>query len=104
MSTGIDRWSAGVRVVGRQFLVHPAEVEHGVDLAHQMIRRHHVVEVELVEELALPDLPAAPSSLAPADHSFSATESRFAEVLNGSFATHSGSKRTSCAKTCEVRS
>ena len=50
---GIDRWPARVRVIGRQLLVNPAEVEHGVDLAHEVVRRHHVVEIELVEELAL---------------------------------------------------
>jgi len=53
----IDRRSPGVGVIGRQFLVHPAEVEHGIDLANQMIRRHHLVEVERVEELALPIFP-----------------------------------------------
>ena len=53
----IDRRSARVGVVGRQLLVHPAEIEHCVDPANQMIRRHHLVEVELVEELALPIFP-----------------------------------------------
>ena len=37
--------------------MNPAEVEHGVDLAHEVVRRHHVVEIELVEELALLGLP-----------------------------------------------
>ena len=53
----IDRRSTGVGVVGRQLLVDPAQIEHRVDPANQMIRRHHLVEVELVEELALPIFP-----------------------------------------------
>jgi hypothetical protein len=63
--------------------VHPAEVEQGIDLANQMIRRDDRVEVELVEELALPIFP--PPQLARPDDSFSSTESCFALVLNGDF-------------------
>ena len=50
---GIDRWATGMRVVGLELLVDPPEVEHAVDLAHEVVGRHHVVEIELVEELAL---------------------------------------------------
>lgn len=57
----VNRWPPRVRVVGPEFLVHPAEIQHRVDLAHQMIRRHHRVEIERVEELALPVLPTPPS-------------------------------------------
>ena len=53
----IDRWSAGVGVIGRQLLVYPAEVEHCIDRANQMIRRHNLVQVRLVEELPLPIFP-----------------------------------------------
>ena len=88
---GIDRWPAGVRVIGRQLLVNPAEVEHGVDLAHEVVRRHHVVEIELVEELALPRTCRRPIIARPAATASCATESRFGARLNGSSATRSDS-------------
>ncbi len=53
---GIDRRPPRVRVIGRQLLMDPAEFEKGVDLAHEVVRRHHVVKIERVEELALPGL------------------------------------------------
>jgi len=53
----IDRWPARVGAIGRQFFVHPAEIEHRAYPAHHMIRRYSLVEVELVEELALPIFP-----------------------------------------------
>src|ERR1700677_2921196 len=52
----INRRPAGVRVVRRKLLVHPIQVEDAVDLSNQMIRRHHLVEIERVEQLALPTL------------------------------------------------
>ena len=52
----IDRRSTGVGVIGRQLLVHPAQIEHRIDPANQMVRRNNLVEVELVEQLPLPIL------------------------------------------------
>ena len=50
-----------MRVVGRKLLVHPIKIEHAVDLPDQMTRRHHLVEIERVEELTL-------SALSPPHH------------------------------------
>src|SRR5271155_3305266 len=49
----IDRRPTCVRVVGRKLLVHPIKIENAVDLPDQMIRRHHLVQIERVEELTL---------------------------------------------------
>src|SRR5271157_1600358 len=57
----IDRGSTCVRVVGRKLLVHPIKIENAVDLPDQMSRRHHLVEIERVEELTL-------SALSPPHH------------------------------------
>ena len=89
----IDRGSAGVRVVRRKLLVHPTEIEHRVDLADQMIRRHHLVEIERIKELALSILPPSHHRRLP----LMTPQSNGITVrhrLNGSFATHSGPKRT----------
>jgi hypothetical protein len=61
--------------------VNPTEIENAIDPAHQVIRRHHFVEIEGIKELAAP-LSAAPSSNAPADARLKPTESRFATRLN----------------------
>ena len=50
---GIYRRAARNRVVGRQLLAHPGEIQHAVDLAHQMVGRNDLVEVERIEELPL---------------------------------------------------
>jgi hypothetical protein len=52
----IDRRPPRVGVVGRQCVMHPAEIEHSVDPAHQILSWHYRVQVELVEELAPPFL------------------------------------------------
>jgi len=49
----------------RKLLMDPAEVEHGPDPTHEVIGRHHVVEVKLIEELTLPVLPPPHHSPAP---------------------------------------
>src|ERR1043166_6470585 len=49
----IDRRPTCVRVVGRKLLVHPIKIDNAVDLPDQMIGRHHLVEIERVEELTL---------------------------------------------------
>jgi len=36
--------------------VYPAQIEQAVDLPHQMIRRHHLVEIKRIKELALTTL------------------------------------------------
>src|SRR5215470_8030890 len=53
----IDRGTARVRVVGRKLLVHPTKIENAVDLAHQMIGWHHLVEIKRIKELALSAFP-----------------------------------------------
>jgi len=52
----VDRGPTGVRVVWRKLLVHPIQIENAVDLSDQMIRRHHLIEIERVKELTLPPL------------------------------------------------
>jgi hypothetical protein len=54
---GVDRGPAGMAVVGLKLLVDPPKIEHGVDLAREMIRRHHPIQIEFVEQLALASLP-----------------------------------------------
>src|SRR3954467_2389430 len=49
----INRRTAGVRVIRIEFLVHPTQIEHGVDLPDQMIGGHDLVELKGVEKLAL---------------------------------------------------
>ena len=49
----IDRGSTGVRVVRCKLLVHPTQIENGVDLAHHMVRRHHLIEIKAIKELTL---------------------------------------------------
>ena len=81
-----------MRVIWRQFLVHPAQIEQTVDLPHQMIGRNHLVEIKRIEKLSLSVFPPthhAPLPLMPSPP----TESRFASRLNGSFATQSGEDR-----------
>ena len=50
-----------MRVVGCKLLADPIKIEHAVDLPDQMIRRHHLVEIERVEKLTL-------SALSPPHH------------------------------------
>src|ERR1700722_18458527 len=47
----IDRRPTSMRVAGRELLVHPIKIKNAVDLSNQMIRRHHFVEIERVEQL-----------------------------------------------------
>ena len=49
----INRWSAGVRVVGGELGTQIREIENRVDLAQQVIGRHYIVEIELIEQAAL---------------------------------------------------
>jgi hypothetical protein len=37
--------------------VHPTQIEHGIDLPNQMIRRHYLVQIKRIKELTLPDFP-----------------------------------------------
>jgi len=46
-----------VRVIRRQFLVHPTQIEQTVDLPHQMIGRNHLVEIKRIEKLSLSFFP-----------------------------------------------
>src|SRR5262249_24059920 len=38
-------------------LAHPTKIENAVDLAHQMIGWHHLVEIKRIKELALSAFP-----------------------------------------------
>ena len=42
-----------MRVEWCEFLVHPTQVQQTIDLPHQMIRRHDLVEIKRIKELAL---------------------------------------------------
>src|SRR5258707_10492254 len=55
------RFPSRARVVRCKLLVNPAQLEHRIDLPDQMIRRHHLVEIKRVKELAL-------STLSPPHH------------------------------------
>ncbi len=85
-----------MRVVRRKLLVHPTQIENAIDLADQMVRWHHLVEIKRIEELDLDRLLADPSCAAPDDARLKPTESRFASRLNESFATQSSEERTFC--------
>ena len=77
----IDRGAADRGIVGRQLGVHPRQIENGVDLAHQMISRNGIVEVELVEQLALIALQPPHHGKPPAPYG-AGTESLFAANIN----------------------
>ena len=53
MSTGSIEGRPIEGVVGRQLGVHPRQVQHGGDLAHAVIVRHHLIEAERIEQLPL---------------------------------------------------
>ena len=42
-----------MRVVSRKLLVNPTEIENAVNLAHQVVRWHDLVEIKRIKELAL---------------------------------------------------
>ena len=46
-----------MRVVRRKLLVHPTQVENAINLADQMVRWHHLVEIKRIEELDLTIVP-----------------------------------------------
>src|SRR5262245_5871958 len=54
----INRGPTSVRVIRCELPVHPAQVENAIDLADQMIRWHHLVEIKRIKELTLPVLPS----------------------------------------------
>src|SRR6476646_4579507 len=82
-----------MRVIWRQLLVHPAQIEQTVDLPHQMIGRNHLVEIKRIEKLSLPVFPPTHHAQLPL-MPYPPTESRIASRLNGSFATQSRGKQT----------
>jgi hypothetical protein len=49
----IERGPSDCGIVRRQLGVHPRQIQNRIDLAHQMIGRNNVVEMELIEQLAL---------------------------------------------------
>ena len=46
----IDRRATERRLVGLKLGVDPGQIEHGGDLAHQVVVRYNLVELELVEQ------------------------------------------------------
>ena len=89
----INRGPTRVRVIRRQLLVHPTQIEKTVDLPHQMIGRNYLVEIKRIEKLSLSFFP--PSHHAPLPPMPSPpTESWFAIRIKGSFATQSFALRT----------
>src|SRR5436190_12094830 len=83
-----------MRVIWRQLLVHPAQIEQTVDLPHQMIGRNHLVEIKRIEKLSLSFFPPPHHAPLPPMPSLP-TESWFAIRIKGSFATQSPQQRTS---------
>ena len=49
----INRRPASVRVERRQFVMYPTQIKQAIDLPYQVIRRHDLVEIKRVKELAL---------------------------------------------------
>src|SRR6516162_8858314 len=85
----------GMRVIGRELLVHPTPIENGIDLSNQMIWRHYLVQIKRIKELTLPDFPPPHHEPPPSESPLQATKSRASDSLNESFATESPQKRTS---------
>src|SRR6516164_3579979 len=83
-----------MQVIGRELLVHPTQIENGIDLSNQMIWRHYLVQIKRIKELTLPDFPPPHHEPPPSESPLQATESRASDSLNESFATESGLKRT----------
>src|SRR6516162_8133394 len=84
-----------MRVIGRELMVHPTQIENGIDLSNQMIWRHYLVQIKRIKELTLPDFPPPHHEPPPSESPLQATESRASDSLNESFATESPQKRTS---------
>jgi hypothetical protein len=49
----IERGPADRGIVRRQLRVHPRQIQNRIDLAHAMIGRNNVIEMELIEQLAV---------------------------------------------------
>src|ERR1700747_2197625 len=93
----VNRGPTRVRVIRRQLLVHPTQIEQTVDLPHQMIGRNHFVELKRIEKLSLSFFPPpyhAPLPPMPPPP----TESWFAIRIKGSFATQSCGQRKTYAR------
>src|SRR6516165_9903246 len=86
-----------MRVVGCKLLVHPSQVENAVDLSNQMIWRYYLIQIKRIKELGLAYSPPTHHEPLPRE-SLQATESWLSDRLNECFATHSGVKRTSPAR------
>ena len=82
-----------MRVVRRKLSVNPTEIEHGVDLADQMVGRHHLDEIKGIEKLPLSVFPP-PHHAPPPENRLDPTESRFANRLKKSSATQSNGEQT----------
>src|SRR5262245_9699582 len=78
----IDRGPADRGIVGRQLGVDPRQIKYGVDYAHRMISGNSIIEVELVEQLALIAL-QPPHHCKPLPQCGATTESLFADDSNG---------------------
>jgi hypothetical protein len=62
--------------------MHPRQIQNRIDLAHQMIGRNNLIEMELIEQLAFDRPSAAPSSQAPAAQCAAGTAPLFAVNSN----------------------
>src|SRR6202035_1104766 len=89
----INRGPTRVRVIRRQLLVHPTQIEKTVDLPYQMIGRNYFVEIKRIEKLSLSFFPPPHHAPLPPMPS-PPTESWFAIRIKGSFATQSEGKET----------
>jgi hypothetical protein len=82
-----------MRVIRRELLVHPTQVQNDVDLPNQMIGRHHPVQIKRIKKLTLSAFPSTHHDplLRIIAHS---TESRVVSRFNQSFATQYTRQRT----------
>jgi hypothetical protein len=67
--------------VRRKLGVHPRQIQNRIDLAHEMIGRNNVIEMELIEQLALIAL-QPPHHRKPPPLNSAGTESLFAANSN----------------------
>jgi len=77
----IDRRPPCMGVVRRQLTVDPGEIQHRCDTSNLMVIRHHRVEIERIQQLALIVLAPPHHRTAPSMAASRKTESRFVASL-----------------------
>ena len=74
-TSGIRRWAACVAVIRRELSAQPAQIENGVEPAHQVIGRNAIFQANVVKQTVLPYQPIthhrpdpSPTASGPEDH------------------------------------